>query len=186
MSITHVDTTQDITPYYVYALFCHDSGPAYVKFGYSKNILARVSALRTGMPIPLKLIAFVQAGTCEAAAASVESEFHKQFITRNSNGEWFKFDLENKSDKDEFNSVSKYIFGMKGLEDSWWIKVTPEELQEAIKQFRKDRIVKLNEARKLSRQRAKIFKQERKEALANAKQARKDRISKNGKIDFTK
>lgn len=69
----------------------NDQGTVYVvqagehfKIGWTTSLEARINALRTGSPLPLRLI-----GTC-SGGRDLEREWHKEFEPYCTNGEWFR------------------------------------------------------------------------------------------------
>ena len=97
--------------HYVYAMLCQDGGgPGYVKFGRSKRIGDRLTALRTGCPIPAKYFAICCVGTESWQAKKIERAFHTLFAERRITGEWFRFDFSSVDDKRDFNVGSFRVF----------------------------------------------------------------------------
>lgn len=98
------------TKYHVYAMLCQDGGgPLYVKFGRTRDLDRRLSALRTGSPIPAKYFAFVETRAAYQQI-QVEKGLHHVFAGRKTNGEWFRFDASSPSDKDYFNNGCVEVF----------------------------------------------------------------------------
>jgi hypothetical protein len=58
----------------------------YVKIGFSDNPESRLKELQTGSPVKLKLL-----GTMPGCFQT-ESELHKIFSHKRTNGEWFRYD----------------------------------------------------------------------------------------------
>lgn len=113
--------------YHIYALLCQDqSGDSgYVKFGYSRDVLSRLTTLRVNCPIPVKMIAVVNCGTDKRSVLTLERAIHERFDERRATGEWFRFDFSKSGDKQEFNSGCKEVFSFHSstLRDKWWRKI---------------------------------------------------------------
>jgi len=93
--------------YYVYTMLCRDGdGPLYVKFGHSRQIVDRLSALRTGCPIPPRWYGLVECGY-EHLMLKFEQELHRHFKSRRVRGEWYKFDPD--ADKRKFNDGIQFV-----------------------------------------------------------------------------
>jgi hypothetical protein len=60
-----------------------------IKIGRATDPVERVSALRTGSPDALSLLAFIRCDDM-AAAAILERDLHRQFQSDRSHGEWFE------------------------------------------------------------------------------------------------
>ena len=79
--------------YYVYSLFCIDSGGSgYVKFGFSRRIDQRLSQIRTSCPIPIEMVGLLEV-KMERRQKAVEKGLHQRFKDRKVRGEWFSFDF---------------------------------------------------------------------------------------------
>ena len=89
---------------YIYALICRDeSGPHYVKVGFTRSPEIRLNDLRNSGPIP-SLEFRIVALTHEAHAPTVEYAIHRLFASRRSRGEWFRFNLERSEERASLNS----------------------------------------------------------------------------------
>ena len=177
MSVFRIPNFYKKDVYFVYAIFCQDAknDPGYVKFGFSKCIESRIMALKTGMPIPIKYIAFVEAGTTKASARDVESSLHKQFKDRRTSGEWFRFDVSDDGDKADFNEGSRAAFMAAGKTGLWWEKISMKALEKACAYERKRRAAAKLKARKEAKAKY-IANRNRHIAIAKAqKEARKKR-----------
>lgn len=96
--------------YYIYCLFCQDSGGAgYVKFGRSRRIDLRISQLRVGCPIPIKMVGLLELRD-EDRQKRTEKALHQYFKGRKVRGEWFAFDFKDPDDKRAFNEGCKKVF----------------------------------------------------------------------------
>ena len=74
---------------YLYAMQCKE----YVKFGVSKNPLARIKELQTGNPFEIKLLLRVEYENFY----QIEKQIHEYFDTKRGLGEWFLIDYDIKS-----------------------------------------------------------------------------------------
>lgn len=73
----------------VYAAFACDSGPGYVKVGYSRNPGMRVQAIQTGCPLPVVgMVAFPCSD--EISARGAERAVHEFLSDVRASGEWFR------------------------------------------------------------------------------------------------
>ena len=119
----------------VYALLVSpDQGPGYMKIGITENLPKRLDSLQVGCPMPIGLIALIDAGHYANTAWELEEAFHKRFASRRTSGEWFMFDFNSEADKAEFNQGSREVLrGYFGDNHPWWVKMTWAEIRRAMK-----------------------------------------------------
>lgn len=58
-------------------------GGGLLKIGHSRNPRGRLGAMRTGSPVPLRLLSIMGGGPCR------ESRLHERFKRHRRHGEWF-------------------------------------------------------------------------------------------------
>lgn len=107
---------------HVYAMVCQDqAGPTYIKFGKTCNVGGRLLQLQTACPIPPKYYCVLEVPG-DAIAATVEKQLHKVFSERRTNGEWFRFNIDDDADKEDFRTGCRYVFRMfiPGWKQTWW------------------------------------------------------------------
>lgn len=139
--------------YYVYSLFCIDSGGAgYVKFGFSRRIDKRLSQIRTSCPIPIEMVGLLEV-RIESRQKAVEKALHKRFSDRKVRGEWFSFDFSSKDDKREFKEGCQEAFApiLRACDDQYWSTIDVSVI-DAIAEKRKKHYLSLPERyKKLAR-----------------------------------
>jgi len=112
----------------LYCLFCLDGNSvAYVKVGISSQVYDRIRTLKTGLIFEMKTVLHTQIGGKELAG-HIERRIHQAFRHRKTRGEWFRFDLTNAFDKQEFHGVVKSIIATHTGKSVDWQKITPEQL----------------------------------------------------------
>lgn len=157
MSVSQFNEYNQHYRYYVYSLFCQDTGGAgYVKFGRSRRIDLRISQLRTGCPIPIKMVGLIEVFS-EDRQIRTEKALHAHFKDRRVSGEWFKFNFSSPEDKREFNDGCKKVFveHLKKRDDQYWSTINVKVL-DAISADKRKRFLALPEKfKKLARMNAK-------------------------------
>lgn len=122
--------------HYLYAMLCQDAGgPGYVKFGRSGQIGTRLSALRTGCPIPARFFAIIPAFNRDESVL-VERELHRHFQGRRIKGEWYRFDFQSEEDKREFNDGCRLVFNRHMRKNEGWTKISVAALDHYARQRR--------------------------------------------------
>lgn len=112
---------------YVYMVICLDSaGVAFIKFGLTSSPDSRLTQLRVGCPLPVKMFCLAETD-CRFKAKKAERAFHRAFEKRHVTGEWFKFDIESAEDKREFNEASRKIFARFMPPSTTWAKINMVE-----------------------------------------------------------
>jgi hypothetical protein len=107
--------------HFVYMLMCRDeSGPTYIKFGFTKDIGKRLTQLRVGCPLPARIFATVEVYS-HVKAKALETELHRVFADRRTSGEWFRFDIE--ADKAVFNDGWRGAFNKYLKPGTSWQKI---------------------------------------------------------------
>lgn len=131
MSISFYDQSPYL--YYVYALICQDDeGPLYIKFGRTRNLQQRLTALRVTSPIPARYFAYVEARG-KYSQGNIEKALHSRFAPRRTSGEWFKFDAKSVEDKRDFNDGSIEVFASFLGQNATWNKISTKALDELIR-----------------------------------------------------
>lgn len=116
------------TTYFVYAMLCRDgNGPLYVKFGRSRKIGERLTALRTGSPIPAKWFAIIETPG-RMTQAVVEKALHAEFKDRRTTGEWFRFESDSEEEKRAFNDGCAKVFTIELGQGHNWQKLSVSAL----------------------------------------------------------
>ncbi len=112
-----VEYLPDIPKYtqvaYVYAIFCVEGSVGFLKVGYSTEPFKRVSSIIGGSPLTPVRIGMVKAGNV-SDGLTVESRLHLKLSHRRVAQEWFKYDLSDADQKEEFERYSK-----RGFTKSW-------------------------------------------------------------------
>lgn len=92
--------------HYVYSLICQDDdGPLYIKMGMSANPMQRLNEIRTGNPIQVISLAWVDV-VSKQKASILESALHIGAMHWHHTLEWFKVSL---SDFDDFKFACKGV-----------------------------------------------------------------------------
>lgn len=103
---------------YVYMLMCREAdGPIYIKIGLSGNPTARIRNLCNQCAVPPQRLAVVELHS-RHAASKVERALHDSMDKWRVHGEWFKFDLK---DKSRFNACWREVFD-KYSRPEWQLK----------------------------------------------------------------
>lgn len=112
----------------IYALFCMQSPTsAFVKIGVSSIIYDRLLTLQPGLLFPIGVCLHAPVGE-RGVTMVLESAIHKEFADRNTRGEWFAFNMEDKDDKEHFHSVTKALYLRYAGKELKWDKITPGQL----------------------------------------------------------
>lgn len=119
---------------YVYLLLCADDD-IHIKIGMSQEPLKRALALRNNCPLPLNTMAVVDLQS-RRMALGLERDLHKALANWRTNGEWFKFSLEDKQKFNELtqNALKKYSSKSRLLK---WTKINLKELASQATQRKK-------------------------------------------------
>lgn len=151
MSVFHIpDLPQE--SHFVYCAFCQDSaGAGYVKFGRSKRIGSRLSAIRTTSPLKVLQFAVVQVRD-DNAAVDVERALHNRFRDRRHHGEWFLFDFASAVDKRDFNDGSVAVFASAIGAGISWTKINIEAL-DADREARRQEFLHAKNRKEIERRR---------------------------------
>lgn len=90
----------DMTGPVVYAAIADFGLPSvkFVKIGHTNELLSRLGGIQTGCPVQIGGVAYARVPSIEQAR-EVEGLVHRIMGRRKSQGEWFRFDLEDEADK---------------------------------------------------------------------------------------
>ena len=80
----------------------------YFKIGISYDMIPRIASVQTGCPMAIKniLCALIPS---RLKALKAESDLHRLLSDYNTSGEWFRFDMEDKSHKKAFRGATGQV-----------------------------------------------------------------------------
>jgi len=83
-----------------------DSPWRYFKVGYSSRLLSRISAVQTGCPMPITAVMNVPLPDWREAR-NVENRLHGLLLGYRVSGEWFKFNMTDPEQKEDFGHACR-------------------------------------------------------------------------------
>ena len=88
-------------------------------------------ALRQGSPLPARMLAVIEVRT-ERRTTILEKALLLKFRSRQSNGEWFRFNFNEKEDKKAFNKGCREVFKihLEKEKQTWWTQMNISVLDE--------------------------------------------------------
>jgi hypothetical protein len=108
---------------YVYVFMCQDeTGPLYVKIGYSVKPAQRLASLLTHSPVPPVHIWTTQTGSARSSHL-LEQWIHKNLKKYHSRREWYRFDILDPQHKEDFHTVLNNALAQVEVGEKVWKKV---------------------------------------------------------------
>jgi muconolactone delta-isomerase len=78
----------------------------YFKIGISSSVEGRIANIQIGCPMPIAQIMTVECRTKDMARAC-EQRMHSLLHSYRTSGEWFRFDMDDKTHKEAFHGAAK-------------------------------------------------------------------------------
>lgn len=121
--------THVIHAVFLYAA-CTEEG--FVKVGISRTPFERIYDIHCGSPSPVRAAQWVWVGSLQCGR-EMERRIAKEWASRNTRGEWYRFDYALPQDKRDFHDTLSAVFEVVAGFPPKWERLGPERVVELLK-----------------------------------------------------
>jgi hypothetical protein len=109
---------------------CTEDG--FVKVGISRTPFERLYQIHCGSPSPVRAAQWVYVGSLNKGR-EIEKRVRKEWNSRHTRGEWYRFDYSQESEKRDFHDTLSAVYEVVTNIAPVWEKLGPAKMEELIK-----------------------------------------------------
>jgi hypothetical protein len=114
-------------------LYAACTAEGFVKVGISRAPFERIYTVHVGSPSPVRAAQWVWIGSL-SMGHEIERAIRKEWASRNTRGEWYRFDYSKPADKADFHDTLSAVVEVVTGKAPNWERLRPERVDQLLKE----------------------------------------------------